>query len=73
MANQEELKEGIEALIQKGGQVLATSRKLSSKSSASILDASAFNQWKTQSLSLLIQLRGANDVYTTSLRGGGSR
>jgi predicted nucleotide-binding protein len=49
----------------KGGQVLATSRKLSSKSSASILDASAFNHWKTQLLSFLMQLRGADDVYTT--------
>lgn len=65
MANQEELKRRIEALIQKGGQVLATSHKLSSKSSARILDASAFNQWKTQSLNFLIQLRGADDVYTT--------
>ena len=57
MANQEESKRRIEALIQKGGQVLATSRKLSSKSSARILDASAFNDWKTQSLSFLMQLR----------------
>ena len=65
MANQEELKRRIEALIQKGGQVLATSRKLSSKSSARILDASAFNDWKTQSLSFLMQLRGADEVYTT--------
>jgi len=65
VANQEELKRRIEALIQKGGQVLATSRQLSSKSSARILDASAFNDWKTQSLSFLMQLRGADDVYTT--------
>ena len=65
MANQDELKRRIEALIQKGGQVLATSRKLSSKSSAGILEASAFNHWKTQSLSFLMQLRGADDVYTT--------
>jgi predicted nucleotide-binding protein len=65
VANQEELKRRIEAFIQKGGQVLASSRKLSSKSSASTLDASAFNHWKTQSLSFLMQLRGADDVYTT--------
>jgi len=65
VAHQAELQRRIEALLQKGGQVLATSRKRSSKSSASILDTSAFKQWKTQSLSFLRQLRGADDVYTT--------
>lgn len=70
----EELAERAKALIQKGESVLASHRpNPPNVIGFPTLDTSLFNEWRTQSLSFLVQVAGSGHVYAESFREKTSR